>query len=255
MADAEVTEAIGALDGARGVGVLVPPSNPVIEPELGLLLPPALRLHAVRLPVMPDTTLQERNRRYPGTYAAALEGFGGMALEAAVVGLTGPCYRLLPEGDRAVAEGLSRPGRPVQTASGAILEALGALGCRRLCLLSPYPQWLTDEAAAYWTAAGYDVVQVVKVSNVQSAYELTSAQVAGALRDALAQVRGGGAEAVVMSGTGMITLPAILAARQETAAPILSSNICCAWWLARTLGIAGASSPILAAVAPELAAA
>lgn len=250
-------EAVGALDGARGVGVLVPPSNPVVEAELARLLPPRLRLHAMRLPVMPGTTLQERNRRYPATYAAALEGFGDLLLEAAVVGLTGASYPLLPKGDRALAEGLSRPGRPVQTASGAILDALGALGCRRLLLLSPYPQWLTDEAAAYWAAAGCEVVRAVKPWDASSAYDLTSAQVAAALGDALAGARRDGADAVVLSGTGMITLPAILAARKEAAVPVLSSNICCAWWLMRALGIAAdaGTSPVLAAAAPKLAAA
>ena len=99
MLDAALLEAARALDGARNVGVLVPSANPVIEPELNRLLPPALRLFATRLPVMPDTTLEERNRRYIGAYPAALDSFGSLALDAVVVGLTGPCYRLLPAGE------------------------------------------------------------------------------------------------------------------------------------------------------------
>ena len=93
------------------------------------------------------------------------------------------------------------------------------------------------------------MVQVVKVSDTQHAYALTSAQVADALR----QVRRDGVDAIVMSGTGMLTLPAILAARDGLAMPFLSSNLCCAWWLMRATGVT-APSPAFAAAAPELAA-
>ncbi len=245
----DLTDAMHGLDVARNVGVLVPSANPVVEPELNRLLPATLRLFGTRLPVMPGTTLEERNRRYAGTYAAALASFGGLALDAVVAGMTGPSYALLPAGDRALTQSLSRPGTPVQTASGAIAEALAALGVRRMCLFSPYPQWLTDEAAAYFTAAGHEVVQLVKVTKTFRAYTLTTAEVYDAMRTVLHPE----VDAIVMSGTGMLTLPAILASRQDKALPFLSSNLCCAWWLMRQTG-AHTPSPLFAAAAPELAA-
>ena len=118
-----------------------------------------------------------------------------------------------------------------------------------MCLVSPYPQWLTAEASQYWRAGGYDMVQVVEMSETFRAYDLAEDEI----RAALARVDYAAIDAVVMSGTGMLTLPAILAARKTIATPILSSNLCCAFALLRNAGLR-AGSAMFAAAAPELAA-
>ncbi len=231
-------------------GVLVPPANPSVEPEMQRLLHPAMTLYAARLATMPGTTLEERNRRYIELYRDAVSAFGNLRLAALVIGLTGPSYRLLPEGDAALSRDLSaHAGKPVATASLAIAEALSTLGARRLCLVSPYPDWLTAEAVDYWHAAGCEVVEVIKMADTFRAYELTHDEVAAAL----SRVDHTRIDATVMSGTGMLTLPAVIAARKPGTQPILSSNLCSAWWLLRQAA-PRAASPVLARAAPELAA-
>lgn len=243
--------AIEEVRPAAWSGVLVPPANPTVEPELHRLVGAAMTLFATRFAVMPGTTLEQRNRRYLDVYRDAVRSFGELKLASMVIGLTGPSYRLGAAGDVALTEELTAHagGIPVQTASRAIAEALVAIGARRLCLFSPYPDWLTQEAVAYWRGAGHDVVRVVKVSETFRAYDLTDDEVTSAL-STIDQTE---IDATVLSGTGMLTLPAILAARAAGAKPLLSSNICSAWWLLRTAG-QPAGDPLFERASPELAA-
>jgi maleate isomerase len=230
-------------------GVLVPPSNPSVEPELARCLDGRIALYASRFPVMPGTTLMERNRRYLELYRDSVKTFGELALRAIAIGLTGPSYRLLPDGDRALVRDLSsQAGIPVMTASAAIDDALSALRARRICVVSPYPQWLTDESVAYWRGTEREVVQVEKISETFRAYELTNAEIGSALD----RVDTNAVDAIVMSGTGMLTLPAILDVGARMSTPILSSNLCCAWWLLRTAGLRE-GPPLFSRAAPALA--
>ena len=71
------------------LGLVVPPANPTIEPEMARLVPSGARLFATRLPVFPGD-LKDRNRAYLGAYEAAFADFGSLRLQAHVIGLTGP---------------------------------------------------------------------------------------------------------------------------------------------------------------------
>jgi maleate isomerase len=228
------------------IGLVVPPSNPTVEPELHALMPATVAVHAGRLPVLPGD-LAARNAVYAEHYPATLAAFGNLELDATLIGLTGATYGLGADGDTALCARLGTgAGTMVATASLAIREALAALKINSICLISPYPQWLTDKSLAYWASASIAVTQVVKMSEEFRAYRMTTDEV----RTALGQVQGT-PQAVVLSGTGLMTLPAILEAAPRMAAPLVSSNICAAWWLQRALGLP-ASGTLLAA-APLLA--
>lgn len=230
------------------VALLTPSANPAVEPELRQLLPPQAALHATRLPVMPGTTLEQRNAAYLTAAEAALGDFGALALDAVVVGITGPSYALPPAEDQALQERLSeQTGRPVLLASRAIAAAVATLGRRRLLLFSPYPGWLTERAERYWRAAGLDLVESFKVSDSFRAYELTPEEVA----EGLARLAPPADCVVLLSGTGMPTLDAMEWMQGRFEAPLLSSNLACGFAVCRRLGLP--ASDALRACCPSLA--
>lgn len=260
--------------GSRGTrahpaaGVIVPPENPSVEPEMSALLGGAVRMYTARLPVL-SGGLSERLAGYNECLPDALRSFGRLALTAVLVACTGSSYRLGCRGDKGLREALTHQrGRPVATATAAIRKALSALGDPPVTIVSPYPQWLTEQAVAFYRESSVEVVGVCSIESGDGGiYGLSpEAVVAEALRGDL-----DGSAAVLFTGTGMPTLRAIgeLGRRGVVA---LSSNLCGAWWLAtEVLGpdavatdarlhpelrhLAGAAAPLNAEAKPAASAA
>jgi len=230
------------------IALLAPSANPAVEPELRQLLAPEAALHVTRLPVMPDTTLEQRNAVYLAAAETALGAFGALPLDAAIIGVTGPSYALPPVEDQALQARLSETsGWPVLLAARAIAAALAALGRPKLLLFSPYPGWLTERAERYWREAGLDLVESFKVSDTFRAYELSPEEVA----DSLAKLTPPADCVVLMSGTGMPTLDAMAWMQGRLGLPLLSSNLACAFAASRQLGLP--ASPALSECCPALA--
>jgi maleate isomerase len=213
------------------VGVVVPPSNPVVEPELDALVGDDILVYSARLPRHPDLSLQKRNESYLSGYGDALDSLEGIGAACAYIAMTGPTYQFGVEGDRELCTQLSsRFQLPVRTASLAIHDALTSLGINRLHLVSPYPGWLTEQTEAYWSAAGINVVAVdhlLSEGQEFRAYEMHTDEVVRHLRSVDPEP----GCALLLTGTGMVSIASIYQMGHRRRVPILSSNLCGAWWI------------------------
>lgn len=235
----------GGYDYGRAgrVGIGTPQANPTVEAEVAILLPPNVSMAVTRLTseaALPADRLREYLLRLPD-YLAAFDSFRP---DLFGFGCTAASYLVgAEEAQKVLADCERRFGYPIITAADAIAWTLARIGAKRIAILSPYPEALAKAAFDYWRARGFDPVDAGQAGSLgpdadtRGIYELGSTD---ALR-ALAGIDTMQVDAVLLTGTGMPSLPVIAAAPVDV--PILSSNLCLVATMASQLGLGDLIDP------------
>ncbi len=142
-------------------------------------------------------------------------------------------------GNRAVAEAIqsSLPGVRVITPSFAALAGLGALGARRVALLTPYLEETTEPMARYLCAQGLDVVRsacfALEDDRDMARIDDTS------MIEAACALDGPEVEALFLSCTAMRGVDVIDRIEARLGKPVVTSNQALCWALERMAGLKG----------------
>lgn len=216
------------------LGLATPQANPTVEAEFRMLVRGSLLPVFTRL-VSRAQDPEDRLREYFTQAGTSIESFDTLPLAAFGFACTGSSYLIGARAEDAAVQGLAhRFAMPVVTATAAIRAELAIRRARRIAIVAPYPVSLCDAARRYWESVGYEVATLQRLEtgcdDTRSIYHLTAAVVADALR----HFDPAGADAVLLSGTGMPSLAAI--AQHTEAPPMISSNVCLAAQMLRRTG-------------------
>jgi len=213
--------------GSAGrIGVGMPQANPTVEAEFGILLPRSCSLHVTRLTSGADDS-EKRLAQYLTNLERYLDAYDTLRPDVFGFACTGSSYLLgANREEQVIAAARATYGYPVETAARAIIWGLERLRARRVAMVAPYLDSLVDHAHAYWSAAGIDIVRTLRIptatADTRGIYDLGSERLAAALSElSIANV-----DAVLVTGTGLASLPAIRDYSLDV--PVISSNVCLA---------------------------
>lgn len=231
-----------AVRHAPRVGLIVPSTNTVFEPELQHLLRPHAAVYTARVGMEAGANLDTR-----AGFAAVMDGIDralpsvGETLQPiaprhVVFGTSARTFWGGVAGARAFEDRLRAvlPGVTVSTASAATAAALARCGATRVAVLTPY-DFAVDEIAAWLQETGHEVVarHVLGMSVPSDMAAFSDGHVVGALRSLAAT----GAEAVLQVGTNMWFADLAGEASRWLGIPVLGVNTLLAWDTLRQLDV------------------
>ena len=224
-------------DRERRLGVIVP-FDFALDREYWQFVPPDVSVHITRGPKFDGPVGIELARAVgdPAEAAAGTDTLVAIEPDALVYACTSGSFVNGLAGEAALRDAMSSAGggAPSVTTSGGLLEALLALGVRRVGLGTPYVSELGQLLADFVEEAGIEPVSLANLELEGGIADVGSSEVER-LAEAASSPR---AEAIFLACTNLATFNVLPALERRFGVPVLSANQVTMWAALRAAGAA-----------------
>jgi len=208
----------------RRLGIVFPPGNVVFEQEARYYLPSEVVMHSNRLSRANAEMTADSLRSMEGSIERAVRDLSNAYPEVIVYGCTGGSFMDGPgHEDDIAAQITTYTGISAVTTTKAVLEAIAALGVRRLFLITPYPNAFTEQEVAFLEHCGVTVTGYANI--VCNSSEEIRAVTSGQLRELVEANRGAASEAdaVFISCANLASADIVAELEGDLGMPVFSS--------------------------------
>lgn len=218
---------ISSSRGVARIGLLVPFTNTNLEPDIALLAPPGVTVHAARLGGYDIDEIPDISQMV-GLGAADIDEplrlIGGVRPDVVLYGCTSATLSHGVSFDRDLSERVSAiSGAKTITAAGALVAALGLLNIEKIAFASPYVASLNDLAIAFLADSGFETVSRADYPVALGNYGQGDLS-PDTVYDLGMRANSENAEALVLSCTDMRSVETIERLETAIGKPVVTSN-------------------------------
>ena len=222
------------MENRARIGLMVPSSNTTVEPEFMSMVPSRLTIHSSRMMIQNATLegLRKMEKDAENTVSTLCDAKMDIVCYACT---SGSFYGGLKR-ERELSSWLETVAKsPVVTTAQAVINALKAMGSRKIAVATPYVDEINKKLPPFFVENGLEVVNLkglgiednirIGRQDPNVAYELAK------------QVNTSEADSIFISCTNLRTIEVVEKLESELCKPVISSNIATCWAALRMLNV------------------
>ena len=231
------TSSICKLEGKR-VGLIVPSTNTVMEPDLYRNLPAGTTVHTSRMLLEGSVTIEAEELMLDVYLPECARQIGTLMPDVVVFGCTSAGALRGPAYEQELAGEISKAtGAPTVTIMGAVVEELNRLNAKSVAVLTPYSEEINDTIKESLEASGF-TVPFIDGMDVKGAFNIAAVSQDEIVQYVKEQLQGVESDCLFVSCANLKSVDVLNEMRTVARRPVVTSNQAVLASVKRTIGIA-----------------